>query len=313
MFKQANFLDCRINAYPDYTEFQGINRQAPNFIFIDLDLSSFKCIEELNIFLEKVLKKISRVLGAKPTVLWSGNGYHIYLPAEAFPLEQEVLFSKFDRPSKTFLKFAESYLTNYKSDPSHNPSLKSCMIRIPGSFNSKCVARNNYITDPSTEVKIIQRWNSVRPKFNALLYEFNIWLTDREVKRIKENITKLERVADHKEAVWNIDRNNSTPWIETLLQTGLLDHRKYCIWKILSPYLLNVRKLSFEESHSILKQWLNRCNKLRRLDFNVNVEIKDGLKSANKGFFPISLRKLMLDNRELYDTILHTVNVNMPN
>jgi hypothetical protein len=24
-FKQSNLLDCRINAYPDYTEFKGIN------------------------------------------------------------------------------------------------------------------------------------------------------------------------------------------------------------------------------------------------------------------------------------------------
>ena len=35
-FRESN-LDCRINAYPDYTGFSGINRQAPYFIFIDLD------------------------------------------------------------------------------------------------------------------------------------------------------------------------------------------------------------------------------------------------------------------------------------
>ena len=36
-FKQVNFLDCRINAYPAYTEYEGINRQPPNFIFVDID------------------------------------------------------------------------------------------------------------------------------------------------------------------------------------------------------------------------------------------------------------------------------------
>src|SRR5215204_2990489 len=41
-FRESNFLDCRINAYPDHTGFGGINRQAPSFIFIDLDRSSFK-------------------------------------------------------------------------------------------------------------------------------------------------------------------------------------------------------------------------------------------------------------------------------
>jgi hypothetical protein len=35
-YKQASLLDCRINAYPDYTEYRGINRQAPNFVFLDL-------------------------------------------------------------------------------------------------------------------------------------------------------------------------------------------------------------------------------------------------------------------------------------
>ena len=41
-FKQANWMDCRISAYPSFTEYKGINRQAPNFIFIDLDRSTFK-------------------------------------------------------------------------------------------------------------------------------------------------------------------------------------------------------------------------------------------------------------------------------
>ena len=40
-FKRGGFIDCKINGYPRYTEWNGINRQAPNFIFIDLDLSGF--------------------------------------------------------------------------------------------------------------------------------------------------------------------------------------------------------------------------------------------------------------------------------
>jgi len=41
-FKQANFIDCRINAYPDYTNYKGINRQAPNFVMCDLDITKFR-------------------------------------------------------------------------------------------------------------------------------------------------------------------------------------------------------------------------------------------------------------------------------
>src|SRR5262249_654724 len=89
-FRQARFLDCRINAYPSYTEWKGLNRQAPNFLFIDLDLSRFKSIESLNRALKKTLKFIKEKLGDDvfPTVLWisylppcsgpySGTGKHI--------------------------------------------------------------------------------------------------------------------------------------------------------------------------------------------------------------------------------------------
>lgn len=68
----------------------------------------------------------------------------MYQPLEAFRLEQEELFpSKSREQSKEFLQFAEQYLTNYKSDPSHHPSFKSCMLRIPGSHNYKLVWKNN--------------------------------------------------------------------------------------------------------------------------------------------------------------------------
>ena len=91
-FKKANLLDCRINAYPDYTEFGGINRQAPNFIFIDLDFNSRNALDKA---LSSVLKNIKeKFKGIQPTVIWSGNGYHIYLPIQAFILESESIFAE---------------------------------------------------------------------------------------------------------------------------------------------------------------------------------------------------------------------------
>ena len=59
-FRESNFLDCRINAYPDYTEFSGINRQAPYFIFIDLDRSGFKTSEAHNLALSITLNNINK-------------------------------------------------------------------------------------------------------------------------------------------------------------------------------------------------------------------------------------------------------------
>jgi hypothetical protein len=102
-FKSSNYEDCRINAYPPFTEYQGINRTPISFLMVDLDLKDFggrmegggeyskKNEEKTSLSLEKALNKASekikkekvervggRSIGGNPTVLWTGNGYHIY-------------------------------------------------------------------------------------------------------------------------------------------------------------------------------------------------------------------------------------------
>jgi len=59
------------------------------------------------------------------------------------------------------------------------------MLRLPGSYNSKCVLRNIGILDSSTEVKIIQRWNGYRPEINYLLRDFRRYLTQEKIGRKK--------------------------------------------------------------------------------------------------------------------------------
>ena len=92
-FEQANYQDCRINAYPafvseaeeqDYKQGIGLNLFAPNILFIDLDIEHFKSKGELDKWLDRILKNIANVLhGVKPLVLWSGHGYHIIIPVKA--------------------------------------------------------------------------------------------------------------------------------------------------------------------------------------------------------------------------------------
>jgi hypothetical protein len=190
-FEQADFLDCKINAYPNRIEWKEINRQAPNFIFIDLDLGRFRSRLALDRALAKTLKNISEKFNVTvtPTVLWSGNGYHIYLPVEAFILEEESEFARFGNPSRKFIQFAESYLSNNKSDPEHSKGLsfRNCMIRIPGSFNSK--------KDKREEVKIIQKWDGIRPSIKPLLYRFDLYLLVRRSKELhKDNNRQYESV-----------------------------------------------------------------------------------------------------------------------
>jgi hypothetical protein len=139
--------------------------------------------------------------GAHPTVLWSGNGYHIYQPMNAeFPLEQNETFSKFNQPSVQFLRFAEKHISNYKSDLSHNPSFKSCMVRIPGSYNSKCLAYGD--NNDGTQVKIIQRWNGYRPKINLLAGSYYAYLIDQKITESQRPKYPLNNVASCTIILW---------------------------------------------------------------------------------------------------------------
>jgi hypothetical protein len=126
-------------------------------------------------------------LGGKPSMLWSGNGIHICQPVEAAVLEQESQFALFDQPSQTFLKFAAQFLSNHKSDINSNPAFRSCLLRIPGSYNSKYIEQNK----GTTEIKVIQCWDGFRPKINPLYYHFYIYLADRKLKEIS-NMRKTQ-------------------------------------------------------------------------------------------------------------------------
>jgi hypothetical protein len=48
------------------------------------------------------------------TIIWSGNGYHLYIPADSqgVILEQMPEFSKFKEPSKEFLRLKPVFFTS---------------------------------------------------------------------------------------------------------------------------------------------------------------------------------------------------------
>ena len=97
-----------------------------------------------------------------------------------FILEEEEIFAKFidqngkDLTSK-FMQFAEDFLTNKKGDPQHRPSIHSCLVRIPGTINSKC----------GQTVRIMQRWDGQKPAINYLLRDFRRWLIDEKLEQYR--------------------------------------------------------------------------------------------------------------------------------
>jgi hypothetical protein len=295
--EQADWLDCRISAYPllsELSSFVGVNLEiAPNIVMIDLDRETYRTRRTLEFALTKTLRTINCFHSdCQPTVIWSGNGYHIYQVLDAIVLEGENAFNnnRFGtNPSQKFLRFAEWFLSNGKCDPQHNKtvSLRNCMLRIPGSINSK----------NGQTVKVIQRWNGSRPSIKLFLEDFYVYLCEHRLAELKE---KRNRDLRHKSR--RIGINDSILWIEHLLQTPIPDYRKLAIWRVLVPYLLNIRHLSSDQVYDIVKRWLDGCSQLRRLDFNPNYRIKNAL-NCSKYFLPISRDKLKLENESFYDLL----------
>jgi hypothetical protein len=129
-------------------------------------------------------------------------------------------------------------------------------------------------------VKILHRWDGKsRLDLAALYVQFKhdnyCRLTKKVVKpTILINNPKLARQTKLIEQFLEQRKHNEKTgdniilWIEKLLKTPIPDHRKYCIWRILAPYLINVKHLSFDEAFDIIDKWLDRCNNLEKLDFD---------------------------------------------
>src|SRR5689334_7779106 len=73
----------------------------------------------------------------------------------------------------------------------------------------------------------------------------------------------------------------------------MADYRKYAVWRILIPYLINIRKLAGDEAKDMTRSWLDKCNSLRHLDFNPSNMIRRNISAIQKhGYLPIYLEKL---------------------
>jgi hypothetical protein len=111
---------------------------------VDLDLKDFETKKRKTVLervLNKALQKITESIGGNPTVLWTCNDYHVYQPVSGFILEEYETFYEFTKYfdkdlTSMFIQFAEESFTDYAADRLHNPTVKSCLVRIPGSLNS---------------------------------------------------------------------------------------------------------------------------------------------------------------------------------
>lgn len=117
------------------------------------------------------------------------------------------------------MRFAASNFSKLK-DSNNNPSVNSCLLRIPSTINSKYGNR----------VEIVQNWYGNRVSIENLIPPFWTHLNNIKYSRISLNPRTIHVLS-----------NNRFQWIENLLETPIEDSRKVAVALILVPYLIVVR------------------------------------------------------------------------
>lgn len=289
-FKVANFMDCSIRGYHTIDDNYSNGNIAPSLSLGDIDLENFKTVEAFELAANNTYYNFDKMLDARPTQLWTGNGYHFVNPQLAIILEKVERFRKLAqyKPSIEFLRFEEQHLTDGKADPCHSNNLSpgNCMLRIPGSLNSNQVKfEDGWIVDipPEAEVRVVHGrcWDENRPSIKPLLPQFYIWMQAKVIRNLDKQFEAIQNAKKYN-YLSNINRrgikkNNTTTWIEKLLDTGLDDYRKYIIKFILAPYLMNIRRLSRPDTFDIISTWLSKCDSVYRLRFNADKKINEVL------------------------------------
>jgi hypothetical protein len=200
-YAQAKLLDCKISAYPNYTDdfrkgahdsrVVGGRGIIPSLLFIDLDHGMFNGnFDLLKEALFMTLRNINDKFHGKfkPTVIWSGNGYHVYQPVQLSGpswclTHTDVFYELSSDPDRGFIQWVEQYLSDGKADPAHSKgvSFKNCMLRIPGSINSK----------NREQVRILQKWDGRRPYINWILKDFQRYLIQKKLRGPKREEQEL--------------------------------------------------------------------------------------------------------------------------
>jgi hypothetical protein len=304
-FKQSNYIDCRISAFRSSNSKE---KFYPDLIIIDIDRSDFKTEKGFKLALSTTLRNIREKLDGHPEIIWSGNGVHVYQPIEAIIFDEYEIFTEFINDFdlfKEFLRYSKNVLSNNKSDPRFKPSQDSSLLRIPGSLNGKFLDNRDKRLSGNFKVKVLQEWNGKRAVIpDDFLEDFRIYLIDRKIKEIKEinNYNNCNRNRA-------VNNNNYIPYyeyIERLLQTPIHDFRKLVLWRILCPYLINIKNLSYDESYAIIRTWLDKCNTKsgEPLDFNVDQTIRYELRHV-KSYFPLGLKRIKTEEEfsELYQIL----------
>jgi hypothetical protein len=185
-------------------------------------------------------------------------------------------------------------LTGGKCDSNHNTSFGNCMIRVPFSYNSKYVKKNdkgeilNLPFPPKSQVIIVYRTDGYWPNIRYVLEGYWTYLIQ---ERNDEALRRLHNEQKRLRSQWKYPNRKQQPtggdwikiqygYIDKLLQKPLDDFRKYCTIFLFTPYFINKKRLSQTETFNLIKDWLDRCTSCKRLDFNAKWKINNAIKGV---------------------------------
>lgn len=177
------------------------------------------------------------------------------------------------------------------------------MLRVPWSLNSKLIQFDGgrIIDIPyDARVRIEKRWDGNTPSIaRDLLIEYRIWLQFAAIRDLREQRIRKEQYRKYRRGRSKECSNHDYDYIEKLLDKPLTDFRKYCIWRILVPYYINVKGLSKLQTFDIVNSWLDKCDSVSRLNFNAKQKIDYELKEV-ANYRPIRANQLKEGNPMLY-------------
>lgn len=352
---------------------KALSESAPTFLNLDIDRKDFATERKHKNAVNKIINRIHELFlipkDKSPfSLIWTGGGNQILIPFEIDPakyptanrltinqtvpgrdLRYASLFTGGHDyrintnkvPANLFLRFAEEYIAEGKSDSGHKTvSVRSAMIRVPGSYNAK------YITDENddknsdewlnAQVRIEQRWDgATKPHILFLLGAFYRNIGDSYKQQARKQAkarkvrfqamaaqTALDKtlnqmpVAGHiaaqafGEGAYSQYAHTKYWYIDKLLETPLDDYRKRSIDLLLIPFMITVKGMPDAVVMRIVMNWIQRCNALKPLDFDAEerirlkiADVRATLQTSQTGFLPLGEEKFKADYSDWFSRV----------
>jgi hypothetical protein len=133
--------------------------------------------------------------------------------------------------------------------------------------------------------KLGRCWDGYRQSIDPILSDYYMWLQDKISMDLDKQLEDVKRcVARARKYIKSKDNNTgkyqTIKWIEKLIDTPLDGYRKYTTKFVIVPYLKNIRRLEYADIFDIASTWLNECDSLNSLRFNVDRKINEALNNV---------------------------------